>query len=352
MRQTDNYFNSTINSGFALTDAANAAITWEKSTQADIGLDLTLFKGLTITADYYVKTISDMLLKKPIPTYVGLNPAYLNLGSMENRGWEFTANYRNQIGKLKYNVTAAIGDVVNKVTSLPGVPYLDEGLNRSAVDYPLRSYFGYKAVGYFQSKDDIAASPTHFFTPNPGDIKYADTNGDGKVNADDRVFIGNNFPRYEYSFNINFGYGAFDLNVFLQGVGQKENYISGTGAYPFYAADFIPSLLAIHKDYWTPTNPNAQFPRLLPTIGVNGTTSSFWVINSSYLRMKNLNIGYKLPKSVLSKLGISSARLYVSGQNLFTLTSFWKGFDPEINDNNAQFYPLMKTYTVGLNVKF
>ena len=348
----DYYFNSTINSGFALTDAANAAITWEKSTQADIGLDLTLWKGLTITADYYVKTISDMLLKKPIPTYVGLNPAYLNLGSMENRGWEFTANYRNQIGKLKYNVTAAIGDVVNKVKSLPGVPYLDEGLNRSAVDYPLRSYFGYKAVGYFQSKDDIAASPTHFFTANPGDIKYADTNGDGKVNADDRVFIGNNFPRYEYSFNINFGYGAFDLNVFLQGVGQKENYISGTGAYPFYAADFIPSLLAIHKDYWTPTNPNAQFPRLLPTIGVNGTTSSFWVINSSYLRMKNLNIGYKLPKSVLSKLGISSARLYVSGQNLFTLTSFWKGFDPEINDNNAQFYPLMKTYTVGLNVKF
>ncbi|MFC0181833.1 TonB-dependent receptor domain-containing protein [Pseudarcicella hirudinis] len=167
---TDYYFNNTINQGFALTDAANAGTTWEKSTQMDIGLDLVLAKRLSITADYYSRQISDILLKKPIPSYVGLGPALVNLGKMENRGWEFSATYRNKIGKLKYDVTAVLADVKNQVLELPGVPYLDEGLLRSAVGNPLRSYFGYKAIGFYQSKEDITSSPPTFFTPNPGDI--------------------------------------------------------------------------------------------------------------------------------------------------------------------------------------
>ncbi|MER0438282.1 TonB-dependent receptor [Emticicia sp. W12TSBA100-4] len=348
----DYYFNALINPGYALTEAANEGITWEKSKQTDIGLDLVLIKGLSITADYYIKQISDILLRKPIPNYVGLSPAFLNLGTMENRGWEFSTTYKNKIGKLKYDVTGVLADVKNKITSLPGTPYLDEGLLRSTEGYSLRSYYGYEAIGYYQSKEDIASSPKTFFTPNPGDIKYADTNGDGVVNADDRTFIGNNFPRYEYSINLNLVYDIFDLNLFGQGVGKKANYISGTGAWPFFAADFVPSLLAMHKDYWTPENPNATFPRLTPTIGVNSTNSSFWVKNSAYFRLKNVNLGMKVPQPLVKKLGIESARIYVSGQNLLTFTKFWKGFDPEQNNNNAEFYPLMKTYTVGLNLKF
>ncbi len=348
----DYYFNALINPGYALTEAANEGITWEKSKQTDIGLDLVLIKGLSITADYYIKQISDILLRKPIPNYVGLSPAFLNLGTMENRGWEFSTTYKNKIGKLKYDVTGVLADVKNKITSLPGTPYLDEGLLRSAEGYSLRSYYGYEAIGYYQSKEDIASSPKTFFTPNPGDIKYADTNGDGVVNADDRTFIGNNFPRYEYSINLNLAYDIFDLNLFGQGVGKKANYISGTGAWPFFAADFVPSLLAMHKDYWTPENPNATFPRLTPTIGVNSTNSSFWVKSSAYFRLKNVNLGMKVPQPLVKKLGIESARIYVSGQNLLTFTKFWKGFDPEQNNNNAEFHPLMKTYTVGLNLKF
>jgi len=348
----DYYFNNAINQGLALTDAVNAGTTWEKSTQFDLGVDFQLLKGLTITADYYVRKISDILMRRPIPGYVGLNPALLNLGKMENRGWEVSATYRNRIGGLRYDVTGVLSDVRNKVTELPGVPYIDEGLLRSAEGYALRSYFGYQAIGYFQSREDIASSPTHFFNPAPGDIKYADLNGDGKVNNDDRTFIGNNFPRYEYSINANLAYGLFDLNLFGQGVARKENYISGTGAWPFFAGDFIPSLLSFHKDYWTPENPNAAFPRLLPAIGVNGTNSSFWVKNSAYFRLKNVNLGVRVPDNLIRKLGVGSARFYVSAQNLFTLTPFWKGFDPEINNNTAEFYPLMKTYTVGLNLKF
>lgn len=346
------YFNGITNTGYALLDAPNANISWEKSTQKNIGLDLTFASHFTLTGDYFIRQISDMLLVKPIPTYVGLNSPYINAGTMENRGWELTLNYHNKIGKLGIDITALVSDVKNKVTSLPGIPYLDGGSVRTAVGQPLFSYYGYQALGYFQSDDDIAKSPTHFFTPKPGDIKYADLNGDGKVDANDRTFIGNNFPRYEYSMNMNFAYGNFNLSLFWQGVGDRKNYLTGTGAYPFYAADFIPGLLEMHKDYWTPSNPNAKFPRLLPSIGVNGTTSSFWITNAAYLRLKNVNLTYTIPATLAGKLHIKGARVFVSGQNLLTFTSFWKGFDPEINNQNAEFYPLMKTLTGGININF
>lgn len=177
-------------------------------------------------------------------------------------------------------------------------------------------------------------------------------NGDGKVDANDRTFIGNNFPRYEYSLNMNFNYGNFDLSIFLQGVGKRENYLTGTGAYPFYAADFIPGLLEMHKDYWTAANPNAKFPRLLPAIGVNGTTSSFWIRDAAYVRVKNVNLSYRLPENWMKKVNIKSAKVFISGQNLYTFTKFWEGYDPEINNQNAEFYPLMKTITGGININF
>ena len=346
------YFNGVTNTGYALLDAPNPNITWEKSTQKNIGLDLTFNKHFSVTADYFIREISDILLVRPIPTYVALNSPYINAGTMENKGWEATINYKTKIGKLGVNITALVSDVVNNVTSLPGIPYLDGGSVRTAVGQPLFSYFGYKALGYFQSDADILAAPTHFFVPKPGDIRYADLNGDGKVDANDRTFIGNNFPRYEYSLNMNFNYGNFDLSIFLQGVGKRENYLTGTGAYPFYAADFIPGLLEMHKDYWTAANPNAKFPRLLPAIGVNGTTSSFWIRDAAYVRVKNVNLSYRLPENWMKKVNIKSAKVFISGQNLYTFTKFWEGYDPEINNQNAEFYPLMKTITGGININF
>lgn len=368
------YFNNATNLGFAQTEAFNQGITYEKSKQANVGMELSFLKGkLGVTAEYFRKEISDLIYRRPIPVYVGLSPAYQNVGVMENKGWELQADYRDKIGKLKYRVTAMLSDVQNKVLSLgpdivsngiPSKAFLDEGLIRSQEGYALRSYFGYQAIGYFQSKEDIASAPTHFFTPNPGDIRYADLNSrdaqgnlvlgvpDGKVNADDRTFIGNNFPHYEYSLNLNLEYGIFDLSAMMHGVGKKENYISGTGAYPFFAADFIPSLLAVHKDFWTPSNPNAAYPQLLPSIGNNSTASSFWVRNAAYWRLKNVNFGVKLPKNLAKSIGIERARLYFSGQNLFTKSKFYKGFDPEQNNNSGEFYPILKTYTVGINIGF
>nr|MCU0376225.1 SusC/RagA family TonB-linked outer membrane protein [Chitinophagaceae bacterium] len=232
----------------------------------------------------------------------------------------------------------------------------------------LNSYFGYRALGYFADSNDIKNSPVQFGLPwstnptqgpKPGDVKYADISGadgkpDGRVDANDRTFLGNAFPRYEYSINLNLSYKNFDLNIFGQGVGMRDNYLSGTGAVPFASADFAASLLEQHKDYWTPENPNALFPRLLPSGfgGNNYLLSDKWIRSAAYFRIKNINLGYTLPASLIKKMKIENCRVFISGQNLLTFTPAWDGFDPEINNANAEFYPLMRTFTAGINVNF
>jgi hypothetical protein len=190
-------------------------------------------------------------------------------------------------------------------------------------------------------------------------MKYADISGpdgkpDGKVDANDRTFLGNDFPRYEYSINLNISYGNFDLNLFGQGVGMRDNYLSGTGAVPFASSDFIASLLQHQTNAWRPNNTGAVFPRLLPSGfgGNNFVASDWWIRSAAYFRLKNVNLGYTLPKNVLNSLRIQSLRVFVSGQNLLTFTPSWDGFDPEINNANAEFYPVMRTFTAGLNVNF
>jgi len=366
---TSTYLNNVTTLGYALLDAPNPGITWENSAQMNVGIDLTVKRNLTLTFDYYKRTISDILLVRPIPSYVGLSAPFVNAGDMTNTGWEVSANYKANISKkFKLDATLMLSDVVNEVTALPGVPYLDAGSERTAVGQALWSYFGYQSIGYFKDANDITSSPLQFGVPysattangpKPGDVKYADISGadgkpDGKIDAFDRTFIGNSFPRYEYSINLNLSYSNFDLNLFGQGVGMRNNYLSGTGAIPFNSSDFVASLLSIHKDYWTPSNSNATFPRLLPSGsgGTNFVASDKWIRSAAYFRIKNINLGYRLPSSVINRLKITGAKVYVSGQNLLTFTDTWNGFDPEINSQTGQFYPLMKTFTVGVNLNF
>ncbi len=360
---TSTYFNNVTTLGYALLDAPNPDITWETSKQWNIGLELGFAKYFNLTADYYVRRLEDVLLSRPIPAYIGLNPPFINAGIMENRGWELGINFKKNFRKLNVDLTVMVSDVVNKIKSLPGLPFLDNGSTRTAPGQALWSYYGYRSLGFFADSNDVKNSPVQFGVPwssnpangtKPGDVKYADLNGDGKVDVNDRTFIGNDFPRYEYSINLNLGYGRFELNLFGQGVGKRENYLSGTGAVPFNSADFAASLLEIHKDYWTPANQNATFPRLLPagSGGNNFVSSTQWIRSAAFFRIKNVNLGYRIPEKWLSKVKISAARIYISGSNLITFTRSWNGFDPEINSANAQFYPLMKTFTAGVNVNF
>jgi TonB-linked SusC/RagA family outer membrane protein len=366
---TNAYFNNVTNVGLALLQFPNPNLSWETSKQWNIGLDISFLKNFTLSADYYVKTLDNMLLRRSLPASAGgLGNPFVNAGSMENRGWEISLNYRKTFGDWKLDVTGMLSDVKNNVTRLiDGLPFLGDGI-RTAPGHALNSYFGYKVLGYFADSNDIKNSPVQFglpWNPNPtqgpkpGDVKYADISGpdgkpDGKVDAFDRTFLGNAFPRYEYSINLNLSYKNFDLNIFGQGVGMRDNYLSGTGAIPFASSDFAASLLAHHKDYWTPQNPNALFPRLLPSGfgGNNYLLSDKWIRSAAYFRIKNVNLGYTLPASLIKKMKIENCRVFISGQNLLTFTPAWKGFDPEINNANAEFYPLMRTFTAGINVNF
>jgi len=361
---TNAYFANATNLGFALLQFANPDLSWETSRQWNIGLDITLVNNLTFTADYYVKTLKDMLLQRTLPQSAGgLSNPFVNAGNMENRGWEISLNYRKTFGTFGLDVTGMLSDVKNKVLNLvEGTPFIGDGI-RTAPGQALGSYFGYVSAGYFVDSNDIKNSPVQFGIPwsattangpKPGDMKYADLNLDGKIDVNDRTFIGNAFPRYEYSLNVNLTYSNWDLNIFGQGVGRRNNFLSGTGAVPFNSTDFAASLLDIHKNYWRPDNLNALFPRLLPSGsgGNNYLLSNQWIRSAAYFRIKNVNLGYTVPKKALDKVKISNLRVYFSCANLLTISKAWKGFDPEINSANAEFYPLMRTFTGGVNVTF
>ncbi|CAL1517176.1 TonB-dependent receptor [Chitinophaga sp. MM2321] len=352
------YFNNAINAGYAVSTAANPFIKWETSKILDIGADFyTLNNRLSVTADYFKREITDMLQLDGVPTYVGLGAPFINIGSMRNTGWELGLGWKDRVNEFSYNVQFNISDVRNEVTNLGGKEYISGALITKE-GYALNSYYGYEAMGLFQSQEEIDKAPFHFANTKPGDIQYRDISGaagtpDGKIDAYDRVVLDNSFPRYEYSLSLGGQYKGFDVNVFLQGVGKRNNYMSGTGAQPFYSASFQGTIFEHQRDAWSPENTDAAYPRLTAnSITNNYVASSFWMKSGAYARLKNVVLGYTLPKSLTSKAKIKSVRLYVSGQNLFTWDKFFPGFDVEQTNTAGEFYPIMKTYTVGLNVNF
>jgi len=347
------YFNNVMNSGYALTAAANPGIRWETSKILDIGADFSLINNrLNITADYFRRDITDMLQVDLIPTYVGLSAPFINIGTMRNTGWELSLGWKDKIKDFNYQLTANLSDVKNEIIDLNGQEYIS-GAVITKEGYAYNSYFGYKADGLFQTQAEIDSGPFHYATTKPGDIRYQDINGDNKIDAKDRTVLGNYFPRYEYSFNVAAQFKGFDFTAFFQGVGQMENYLSGTGTQPFFSSSFQGSMYEHQKDYWSPENTTAAYPRLTANSNTNNyQTSSFWMGDASFLRLKNVVLGYTLPAAITNKIKIASARIYVSGQNLKTWSNYFPGFDPEQKDTGGEFYPIMTTYTVGLNVNF
>lgn len=352
------YFNDAVNAGYALTTAANPGIVWETSRSLDIGADLGFLNNrLTLTADYFRRDIEDMLMINPIPAYVGLAAPYVNAGSMRNTGWELAAGWRDQIKDFNYQVSFNMSDVKNEVTDIGGSDIIS-GASIIREGHPLNSYYGYIAEGLFQSQEEIDSAPFHYGNTAPGDIRYKDISGpedepDGKIDNFDRAILGNYFPRYEYSMNLAAQYKGLDFTVFFQGVGKRDNYMSGTGSQPFYSAGFQGSVFEHQKDYWSPENTDAAYPRLTAnSIPNNYVTSSYWVKSGAYLRLKNVVLGYTLPQSLIEHISMKSARIYISGQNLVTWDNFFPGFDPEQRDTAGHFYPIMRTYTVGLNINF
>jgi TonB-linked SusC/RagA family outer membrane protein len=334
----------------ALTDMSNDLISWETSEMINIGLDVMILDNLSINVDWYNKITSDILLQLDIPLSIGLNKPYQNAGEVRNRGWEVGINYQGNIGKFKYGIDFNISDVKNEVLDLKGIN--NTGLTVSREGYPINSIYAYQADGFFQSTEEITSHATQIGVLAPGDIKYVNQNPDvdNIINDDDKIVIGSTIPRYTYGLNINASYENFNFNAFIQGVGKADGYLYGRAIQPFYSGA---SAQEQHKDYWTTDNRDAAFPRL--TWGDSGNNyqhSSFWKKDASYMRLKNIQLGYDLPSRLVNSLGLGSVRFYANGQNLLTLDNFWKGYDVETSVGTGTNYPQVKIYSLGIDVKF
>lgn len=347
----------TLSPGVAQGALSNSNISWEKSKQFDLGIDFSMWNGLLgVSADYYIKSIYDMLMTFPLPYYAGMSPAYTNAGDMENKGWEIAISHRNKINDFTYGITLTLNDNQNKITNLNGQNSQDK---TKVEGYPLNGQWGYLTDGYYQDWDDIANSPKLSNAARPGFVKYKKVNtADGTdpmvIDTNDMVYLGDGFPHYEYGVNLNAGWKGFDATVFIQGVGKRKAFMSGIGLKPFANGA---NLFTHQMDWWTPENPNAAYPILVPeqNSGDNYVKSDKWVRDASYCRLKNVVLGYTLPTKLIKNAGLSSLRFYVSGQNLFTLSNFYKGYDPEVSYGGGQggeFYPIMQTFTFGIDVKF
>ena len=338
----------------------NVSFTWEKANIANIGFEAKLFDNkLGIEADYFYKRTKNILGDRSfsVPATIGGTLPRENLSTVDNSGFELALDYKNRIEQVNYFIKPNITFNKNKVIYIPEaiglLPY------QSAIGQPiyvpagnLTSSLGYIAEGLYQSAQEITNGPTPLYTTvAPGDIKYKDINGDGKITTADRTVIGKgDYPQIVYGLSMGASYKGFDLSLLFQGAAKVEKYISGQGGWAF-AANSVPS--TVHLDRWTPDHTNASYPRLFSNYNNNKEISSYWLRDGSYLRLKNLELGYNVPADVLSGLKVSNARFYVSGTNLFTITNL-KDVDPEayVASFGAESYLIQKVFNIGLSVKF
>lgn len=350
------YFNGVLTRGFSLTTAFNPNLSWERSTQTDVGIELAFLKNrLTVGFDYYEKKVSDIIFARPLPLFAGFTGnALVNIGSMVNKGFEFTTTYSDKVGKnFTYSVTANLSDVRNKVLDIGGAE-LANGNMLVKAGYAINTYNLLTTNGLYQTGENFNRpfNPGRPITTGAGDVKYVDRDGNDTINALDRRLSGNNFPRYEYSLNLTAAYKNFDINVFIFGVAKRDNYISGVGVEPFNGGNFIASGLESALGRWTPNNPGASYPRLFPQGNGNYVASDFWLRNGAFMRVRSISIGYSLPKLWMQKANIQQFRIYATLVNPITISNYEPGFDPEINNQNGAFYPIMRTATVGINCRF
>lgn len=338
--------------------ASNLTTTWEKVYMSNVGIDATFLKGkLDVTADYFIKKTEGILLDRGLPAVFALDPARINAGSTRNKGFELMLSHSNTIGKdFSYTVSVNMSLIKNTILNLGGNNdrvhdsyYIDrEGES-------VGSFYGYEVDGLLTEDDIKNKYPLLYPNAQPGDIKYKDVDNNGKIDGDDRRVLGNDVPWFNYGANLGMNYKGFDFNILTYGVSNAKTYFGQEASYAFFNGSGV-------KDYqlgrWTKDNPNPQapYPRIL--IGGDATQnntpiSAFWLFNSSYFRIRSLSLGYTMPADWAKRAAMKSARIYVSANNPFTFMSDKRlnDYDPEMASGRGT-YPGIKTWVVGLNVKF
>ncbi|MEX2593795.1 MAG: TonB-dependent receptor [Anditalea sp.] len=347
--------NTNLTPGMAQTRLSNENIRWETTKITDIGLDMMIFDGLSITVDWYRKVTSDILRNSQLAGVVGLTPPTINNGVMQNTGLEFNLNYRNHIrgGRLQglnYEASFFIDRFRNELVNfgaeeISGFQIFREGL-------PWGSFYMLEWEGIFQTVEEVNNSAKQFNDNTiPGDLKFKDQNQDEVINDDDRVVIGNPFPKYEYSFNLSASWKGIDASVFIQGVHKRDIFVNNWGTIPFIQG--APPTVD-WRNRWTEENPSTNMPRMYwgwNDSGKSSRNSSYYLQDGSYLRIKNLVVGYIFPSALTDRLRLNRVRAYFSGDNLFTITNY-PGLDPERGGNgNFVNYPQNKIYSFGLQVQ-
>ncbi|MCW2263376.1 MULTISPECIES: SusC/RagA family TonB-linked outer membrane protein [Sphingobacterium] len=349
-----------IATGIAQMSIVDENIKWEVGTKTNIGFDATLLKRkLNVTFDYFEDKREGILRQIQLPNFIGIrNAPFRNLATVSNKGWELSSNYTHKIGEVDINAGFNLTHVKNKIDYIP-----DPQIGRNALlqGEAINAFYMWKSLGIFQSQEEVDSSPKQNAVPTkPGDIKFEDFSGpegkpDGIIDAHDRQVVGKPIPTWTYGANINVSYKGVDLRINLQGVADVESYVGSELYFPFLNGAGVSKRWEAGNT-WTPENPNAKLPRLVQYSASNSQNyadNSFWLQDASFLRVKNIQLGYSLPSSLLSKLKMGGIRVYIDAQNVFTFTKF-EGLDPErdlANMSPAQ-YPNVRMITGGINLKF
>ena len=362
-----------IHIGARATSFPSVGLKWESSKQTNVGFDMAMLENkLTMEFDYYIKKNEDVLFNPPIPLSTGSSSyPIINAANIENKGIELALGFREMVKPFKYEINFTATTNSNKVTRLGrqgteviwggGVYWAFDNTTRSMVGLPLAPFYLYKTDGIFKSQAEVdaylAAGGAYFnnVTPEPGDVKYIDTNGDGVINGDDKQYFGTGQPGAEFGLNVNFSYKRFDFNMFLYAVTGKEmingaNWLtSWTQHNPGnYNTDLI--------NAWSEDNPNSDIPRVIQGDDRNTQASDLWLENADYLRLRHIEIGYTFPAPLIYGYGIQSLRIFFAGENLLTLTGY-TGYDPAI-DYGTLFsrgvdrspYPMPKQFITGIQI--
>ena len=363
------YFGQTasMNYGSKANRLANEDLKWEESEQTDLGIDLGFWNNqLTFSVDYFVKKTNGMIIDMPIPSYVGEQRPLANVGDMKNSGWEFEVGYKWNVSDAHFAVKGNASYLKNELTNIGndtgflnyGINQFSDGGTRAENGQPFPFFYGYKTNGILQNQAEADEYNAKYGTSSkPGDFRFVDTNGDSKITSDDRTNIGDGIPAWSFGLNFNAEWKGIDLGLFFQGVSGVDVFDAtyrqdiASGNYPTWVLQ-----------RWTGEGTSNS----VPTLGdsKNWVVSDMYVRDGSYLRLKNITLGYTLPRNLTNKIGISRLRIYGRAENLFTWTKYW-GFDPEIGagwDNDTQkhntqytgvdygVYPQARTYTIGVNV--
>jgi TonB-linked SusC/RagA family outer membrane protein len=359
-------FDGSLESGYYLSTFRKEDISWEKSRTYGIGVDVGILSNLNLSVDYYDRKTTDIIMDVPAPAEFGLGTYKDNVGSMSNKGVEISIGYNNRWGDWSLQATGNFAYNKNEILELSGVNQIinDNGYQINRIGEAISSYYVYQTDGFFQSQAEVDAFTAKYNKENgttmfgydfkPGDIRYVDVNGDGKINADDRVVCNSTNPVYTFGMNVVVGWKDFDLSLLFSGAAKRSQIFTEEAFGDFRGDVTHPSTAWL--DAWTPDNTNASMPRVYNGRRSNSNAqdyrSTFWLQNTSFLRLKNLQLGYNVPQKWVGKAGISRLRVYYSVENLFTIDNMPINIDPEITSARSSSYPLIRTHSFGINLTF